>query len=372
MFAPTLASPPSAATTARAYLPALTGVRALAAYLVCLHHQNPFPAGTWPNDALREFHVGVPLFFVLSGFLITLRYFGAEQWTGRWWRRYLRNRVARIYPMFFLLTTLTYAVVFLEKGPSVFRSWLLNVTFLSGFFDDYKYTGIQQGWTLTVEECFYLVAPLAFALLRRRPRLLWLLPLALLGGGVVLVNTLGRLEHHGLFGNYLFMLLFTFFGRAVEFFAGVQLALWYRRGLLRPARGLLTAAGLLLLAAVVAALAAVRGPADEFGQETPWGVVLNNAVLPGGILLLYAGLLTERTWLSRLLGTRPLQVLGKSSYVFYLIHVGVLQQWLKHHVSASAGLGFVLLNLLAIGLYYLVEQPLNRWLRAPSAADQAA
>ncbi|MCC3157502.1 acyltransferase [Hymenobacter sp. 15J16-1T3B] len=369
MSAPVIAGSPSFATAARTYLPALTGVRALAAYLVCLHHYNPYPVGTWMDDALREFHVGVPLFFVLSGFLITLRYFGTEQWTGRWWGRYLRNRVARIYPMFFLLTTLTYAVLFLSKGPSVFYSWLFNVTFLSGFFDDYKYTGIPQGWTLTVEECFYLFAPLAFALLRRRPRLLWLLPLALLGVGAVLVNTLGRLEHHGLFGNYLFMLLFTFFGRAVEFFAGVQLALWFRRGQLRPARGLLTGAGLLLLAAVVAALVAVRGPADEFGQETPWGVVLNNVVLPGGIVLFYAGLLTEGTWLRRLLSTRLLQVLGKSSYVFYLIHIGVLQQCVKGHVSTNSWVVFGLMNLLAIALYYLVEQPLNRWLRVPYAAE---
>ncbi|GAB2969142.1 acyltransferase [Hymenobacter coalescens] len=381
----TLPAPDSARATAaaltarvRAYLPALTGVRAVAAYLVCLHHFNPFPEGPGPagllHEAVREFHVGVPIFFVLSGFLITLRYFGTGQWTRRWWARYLRNRVARIYPMFFLLTTLVFVVRYFREGAFAFRTWLFNVTFLRGFFDEYKYTGIPQGWTLTVEECFYLLAPVAFALLLRRPRLLWLLPLGLLAVGCLLVATVGALEHHGLFGNLRFMLLFTFFGRAVEFFAGVQLALWYRRGLLRAGSrvpGLLTAAGLLLMTAVVAGLVAVRGP-YEYGQEAPLGIVLNNVVLPGGIALLFAGLLTERTWLQRLLASAPLQLLGKSSYVFYLVHFGLVQELLRDYVVDHPLALFVLLNALSIGLYYLVEQPLNRWLRAPSAAKAAA
>lgn len=372
---PTLASsvaPAAAPAQTQAYLPALTGVRAIAAFMVCLHHFNPFVAGEglqgFLYDVVLEFHVGVPLFFVLSGFLITLRYYGTEQWTGAWWRRYLRNRVARIYPLYFLLTTLVFVLAAVDTGPSVFRLWLFNVTFLRGFFDDYKYTGIPQGWTLTVEECFYLWAPVAFVLLRRRPRLLWLQPVALLALGAALVLTLGRLEHHGLFGNFRFMLLFTFFGRAVEFYAGVQLALWFRQGRLRVPRwpGLYTAAGLLLLGAVVLALVAVRGN-YPYGQEAPAGIALNNLALPVGIGLLYAGLLTEGTWLRRLLASAPLQLLGKSSYAFYLIHLGVVQTWLHDYVTDNTLLLFGLLNGVAIGLYYLVEQPLNRWLRAPAA-----
>ena len=91
----------------KAYLPALTGVRAVAAYLVFLHHFNPFQsAGTAQllHRIVLELHIGVAIFFVLSGFLITLRYSNSTQWTWRWWGTYLRNRFARIYPMYFLLT----------------------------------------------------------------------------------------------------------------------------------------------------------------------------------------------------------------------------------------------------------------------------
>ncbi|MCC3157503.1 acyltransferase [Hymenobacter sp. 15J16-1T3B] len=366
-------SPPSTTGSARQvvsnYLPALTGVRAIAAFLVYLHHSNTLEAGQgitgFLHDVLLELHVGVPFFFVLSGFLITLRYYGTQRWNARWWKNYMRNRMARIYPMFFLLTTLTFAVEFLHKGLGVLSTWLVNITFLRGFFDDYKYTGVMQGWTLPVEECFYLFAPIAFAILHRRPRLLWVLPLGLIGFGCLLVAVLAPLHFHGLFGNFKFMILYTFFGRAIEFFTGIQLAIWYRRGLLRPKRGLLTLAGTVALLALIVLMILVRGP-HTYGLVSPMSIFVNNVILPLGVALWYAGLLTENTWLRTLLSTRLFQLLGKSSYVFYLIHMGLLQYLINRYITTSIPVQFVLLNLLAIGLYYSIEQPLNKIFRAPS------
>ena len=60
------------------YFPGLTGIRAIAAFMVFIHHYNPFLES---NSYLKlrsifgEFHVGVSLFFVLSGFLIGYRYY---------------------------------------------------------------------------------------------------------------------------------------------------------------------------------------------------------------------------------------------------------------------------------------------------------
>ena len=54
--------------------PALTGIRAVAAFMVYIHHRNPFDEvffGKKIHDFFGEFHVGVTIFFVLSGFLIT-------------------------------------------------------------------------------------------------------------------------------------------------------------------------------------------------------------------------------------------------------------------------------------------------------------
>ncbi|RFP65224.1 acyltransferase [Hymenobacter lapidiphilus] len=350
-----------------AYLPALTGVRAVAAYLVYLHHFNPLQTGPGIEGTLekivREFHVGVPVFFVLSGFLIALRYAGTEQMTVEWWGRYLRNRVARIYPMYFLVTALAFAGIWYNTRTFSPGVWLLNITFLRGFFEGFVYSGVAQGWTLTVEECFYLSAPFVFLLLRWRPRLLWLLPPLLLGLGAILVGLLGPKQLYGLFGNLRFMLLFTFFGRATEFFVGIQLALWFRQGRLQPKSGSSrTVAGLLAFGAVILLLNAIRGP-YTFGQEHPVGIILNNIVLPVAIALWFAGLLTEQTALRRLLGSQTMQILGRSSYVFYLIHMGVPHGIVTRFITAQPLLVFLLLNVAAIGLHYLVEEPFNRWLR---------
>ena len=374
MATPTIHSAPAQQRAlSTTYLPALTGVRALAAYLVFLHHFNPFQAeGSTEllNLIVLEFHIGVPIFFVLSGFLITLRYYGTEQWNRRWWGSYLRNRVARIYPMYFLLTTALFLLRFYEEGHFAFRTWLFNVLFLRGFFDEMKYSGIAQGWTLTVEECFYLFAPIAFMLLRKRIKL-WIQPFLLLAFGCLLVLTLGPLQHHGLFSDFKFMLLFTFFGRCFEFYAGMQLALWYRQGRLRRFTfpGLLTGLGLLMIAAALGAMVWTKGD-YSYGQEHPFGVALNNVALPGGIMTFFAGLLIERTWLQRLLASKPLQLLGKSSYVFYLIHMGFIHDLLTTYWTENSGKLFVILNILAIVLYYIVEQPLNRLLRrSPASAN---
>jgi peptidoglycan/LPS O-acetylase OafA/YrhL len=60
------------------YLPALTGIRAIAAYMVFVHHYNSFDpkiVGQPVYDFFNELHIGVTFFFVLSGFLIAYKYF---------------------------------------------------------------------------------------------------------------------------------------------------------------------------------------------------------------------------------------------------------------------------------------------------------
>ncbi|MDF7810556.1 acyltransferase [Hymenobacter sp. YC55] len=374
--------PPLAAQTTRAssYLPAFTGIRAVAAYMVFLHHFNPFSQeGSLPllHNLLVEFHIGVPVFFVLSGFLITLRYIDNIRFTTTWWKQYLRNRFARIYPMFFLITCLNFAWLYQQEGTLDSTVVLTNILLLRGFFESIIYSGIPQGWTLTVEECFYLMAPVIFWLLLKRRIRLWFMPFALLAIGCGLVLLLGPLGYYGLFANFKFMLLLTFFGRCVEFFAGIQLALWYRRGQIRhyTIPGLLTGLGCLLIITVLAGLVLIRGP-YAYGQEHPFGVAFNNVALPGGIIVLFAGLLTEQTWLRQLLSGALLQVLGKSSYIFYLIHFGVVQQFVHDLVPfENRWLSFIsiflLLNLLAIALHYLIEQPLNNLIRRqPVVAQQ--
>ena len=90
--------------------PALTGVRAIAAYMVFIHHNDIFKEnifGKLIHDFFTEFHVGVTIFFVLSGFLICNRYFEDENFN---FKNYFVKRLARIYPMYFILTTITFII----------------------------------------------------------------------------------------------------------------------------------------------------------------------------------------------------------------------------------------------------------------------
>lgn len=357
------------------YFPALTGLRAVAALAVLVHHFNPFPPATFGHrlhNLAAELHIGVTVFFVLSGFLIGYRYLGRQRVRLR---AYFTNRFARIYPLYFLLTTLTFAVIYHQNGGSneLSGQYLLNVTFLRGLFQEYVYTGIPQGWSLTVEELFYASAPLTFWLVRRSRHWLWALPglLGVLGVGLVL---LGRTQPwHGFFGSFDFLFQFTYLGRATEFFAGIALAWWLRQPGPHAAPRGITYFGLAGTLACLFGLSWLHGPAPgQFGVLQPAGMVLNNVALPVlGIGPLLWGLAHETTWLSRLLGSRPLRLLGKSSYAFYLIHMGVLYQLLRQTPLPRAAVP-VALYAVALLLYGWVEAPLNRWLRRALGPPAAA
>ncbi|MFC7669223.1 acyltransferase family protein [Hymenobacter humi] len=270
---------------ASGYLPALTGLRAIAAWLVFFNH---YPLGPRPAAGLgRALHYfvdeshGLPLLLLLSGFLIALRY---DTGTGSFrprggWRRYLQSRLARIYPLYALLTLATFALLWRWHSPQVtLAQLLLNLSLLRGFFDEYKFSGIGQAWSLTLLECFYLAAPLLLGL-RARGLALWLQPLLLLALGAALVALLAPLQWHGLFGSYPFMLSYTFLGHSMEFFIGVWLAGRYQSGRLGwPAGYWRTAGGIVLWIAVTAAISFAQ--AEYHNAEHPLTLVLNLLGLP--------------------------------------------------------------------------------------------
>jgi len=345
---------------AASYFPALTGVRAIAAYMVFMHHFNSvFPGrrlGEGVHNFVQELHVGVTLFFVLSGFLIAYRYFDAEDLS---FRNYLVNRVARIYPMYFLVTTLTFLTYAFTKGNLL--AYIFNITFIRGYSDSYKFTGVGQGWSLTVEETFYFLAPLLFMLLKRKKYNFILLPAALVLCGMMLVYLFRRISFYGFMDSYSFMFYYTFFGRCFEFFVGIGLAVLFKKGIVLRGRHF-TYLGIIVIAICIYLLSVVKGDYD-LGFKTNWGKVINNLILPlFGISLFYYGLLTEKTLVSRLLGSKVFVLLGKSSYVFYLIHGGVIATFLRRFFPANIIL-FLVLNLLAIILFLLMEKPANNYIR---------
>ena len=351
------------------YYPALTGGRAVAALLVFgFHHRALGGLGTsGAAVALRallgELHVGVSIFFTLSGYLITTRYAG-QSFDGAAWRRYLLHRVARIWPVYLALTLATFAASYPTEGRHDLGGWLkellASLTLLKGFAQRWYLTGIAQAWSLTVEESFYLLAPLVFWLgWRGRAARAWpllALGLAALGGGAY--AALPAL------GSPLFGLKATIFGRLPEFLLGAAFA-WYAP---RPRGGRATAGGALAAALALGLLVVIQQLTGQVSLDSYPGVLVNNLLLPVGTAWLLHGLATERTRLSRALSTPLAQRLGRASYCFYLLHLGLLPnilqpllaRWLPGGLALLALFG--LLVLASLALHRGLEQPAHRWL----------
>jgi peptidoglycan/LPS O-acetylase OafA/YrhL len=367
------------------YYPALTGLRAISALMVFFFHATlhspsdgrPFLV-KWAVRLAQQGSMGVGIFFVLSGFLITLRYADSVELKKSWFRQYFQNRFARVYPVYFLLTVLTFVVMVVrpqydwDEWSSAFR-WPdklaaigLNLTLTRAYFQDMQYLGVVTAWSLTVEETYYVCAPFLLLSLRRTRWGLVLGPVLLLAVGALLVGLCAYWHpRYGLLASIEFMLFHTFFGRSLEFFVGIGLAWWLMRGKVRGRGGLVTALGVagivgcILLHAAMQHSSGIPYPVLLYG-----GIAVSNFLMPFPVALLLLGLVTERTWLQRVLQTKPFDVLGKSSYVFYLIHIGVIDTFFYQNVSANLFARLASTTLLSIGIYYGIEKPLQQRLRA--------
>ena len=381
------------------YIPALTGVRALAAFLVFISHYAYVFDGDCPHFIRRfflEFHIGVTIFFVLSGFLIAFRYYDNFSLNGDWFRQYLKNRVARIYPMYFLLTAGAFVYYYFTREPEITNGFpsaiglfFMHITFVRGFFHDLKFTGIAQGWSLTVEECFYFSAPIIFFIARRYNKF-YLQILAITGIGVLLVLIFRNVNWYGFFGNFTFMMLYTYFGRCFEFFVGIQLALFVRKkGWERTNKIKYTYIGFIMIFVCVGIMSKLNIPQGwSAGLHNPFGIVTNNYLLPVCIVLFFYGLITESSHLKKVLANPFVELLGKSSYIFYLVHLGYMYHmlhklfnWLNEwafslydgwgvdwhspfeYDSLNLLYAFVVLNAISIFLFKFIEEPLNHYIR---------
>jgi len=385
--------------TVQNYIPALTGVRALAAYLVFISHFGYIFDEYLPQSGqrfFREFHIGVTIFFVLSGFLIAFRYYDNFSLDKLWFKKYLKNRVARIYPMYSILTIGAFiAYLFTHSqvvvgGLNAVVAFIMNIVFLRGFFDGLKFTGISQGWSLTVEECFYFSAPFMFYFAKKYGKS-WLQPFVITGTGALLVLIFRNVNFYGFFGNFTFMMLFTFLGRCFEFFAGILLALYIKKkGLIRTNKFKFTYLGFVLIFVCVWIMSILPIlPGNEFGQQHPLGIITNNYLLAISITIFFYGLITEDgTILKGILANPFVELLGKASYIFYLIHLGYMYNMLNFSVNwldqkvfdlydkwgvdwvspfQNEQLNllylFIALNGIAIILFKNIEEPLNHYIR---------
>jgi peptidoglycan/LPS O-acetylase OafA/YrhL len=138
----------------------LTFTRFIAAFAIVISH---FGGGSFLfNNALVSFifkhaNIGVSYFFILSGFVMIIAYHNN---TSINFLTYLKNRFARVYPVYFLAIVLT-LLIYLFKDIS-FIDLFLNITMLQAWFPDKALTVNYPGWSLSVELFFYISFPILF------------------------------------------------------------------------------------------------------------------------------------------------------------------------------------------------------------------
>lgn len=329
----------------------IDGLRAVAVLpVVAFHFGQPWASGGF---------VGVDVFFVISGFLIT-SIIQRELASGSFsLLSFYERRIRRILPALFVVVAGSLAaavVVFLphhlrDAGQSAVAAAVFasNILFWleAGYFDAAAYTKpLLHTWSLAIEEQFYLFVPLvlmALAAAKRRP-LRWIGALTLLSFALSAATT-------AIVPTAAYYLLPW---RAWELGVGALLALGILPlDRLAPWRGPLAAAGVAMILLAVAVL--------DKGTAFP-GVA---ALLPvlGSAMVIAAGA-AGPSRVAGALGSRPLVWIGKRSYSLYLWHwpavVFFLYVFLEMPAPLEAAGLFALSLLLADLSYRFVERPFRR------------
>lgn len=308
--------PSAAAThTAMDYRPEVDGLRAIAVLAVIFYHAGFGLAGGG--------FVGVDIFFVISGYLITgivYRELAAGEFSLL---RFYERRARRILPALFVMLAATLVAGWFLLSPGQLKGLSQSTVAVAAFVSNHYFlmkTGyfsptaselpLLHMWTLSVEEQFYVVLPLFLMLLMRfRPR--WTtaaMAAALLVSLALCLRWEGRNPE----------LNFFFAGtRAWELLAGGLLAVSTARGT-DPAR----APRMLREVLAGAGLAALLWVIVSYGDGTPFPG--RYAVLPIAATVLVIAFAGRDTVAGRLLSLRPMVAMGLISYSAYLWHQPVL------------------------------------------------
>ena len=352
-----------AAQTKPTYFKSLTGIRAIAAIMIFVYHNRKY----WKNDLhpellrlCNEFNLGVQLFFVLSGFLIAKSYGAKPLQSFNHFKRYFSQRIIRIMPLYWLLLTLFY----LDAKFGKHHFSLLHYLLLQGFSSNLSLDAIAQSWSLTVEMTFYAFAPLLFLLLEKKYLYIILFLASLLGFSILIGTVLRTLtgNPNSYFYPIDFVVMSTFAGQSLLFVAGMCLAKYpdFWEKLSRNKH--LTTIGALGFIATLYVIGFFQETRIDHGTNHWQGKLLFFGVLPLFILLLFQGLISQRTYLQRFLSSKIMVLLGNASFAFYLIHISYVNLKIKSWVF-FCDRNFILLWLVAIILYYGFEKPIYDWYR---------
>ena len=333
------------------YRPDIDGLRAVAVLPVLFFHMGLGCSGGY---------VGVDIFFVISGYLITsliIREMLNDEFTLRaFWER----RIRRIFPVAALVTIIVITAGVWILLPDTFRSLgkagIAQVMMVANFYfwqQDGYFAGpsdlepLLHMWSLAVEEQFYFLFPmlLLFLMKRGQKTTVWV---------IILISILSLLlSFHGVIydkGTTFYLLP----ARAWELALGALVALL-------PLRSIGAAWGRQLVA--LAGLALILWPVFAYDVATPFPGL--GAIPPclGTALLIWVGQ-SGTTWVGGLLAQRPIVYIGKISFSLYLWHWPLIV-YARHlsiyEISLNVRVALLVASLvLAVLSHQFVETPFRR------------
>lgn len=377
-------------------MPGIDGLRALAVAAVVVYHAN----SSWLHGGF----LGVEVFLVISGYLITLLLIAEDERTGlidlkNFWLR----RARRLLPALFLLLIglAVYTSLFYNRARASTRGdYIAALGYVSNWFQVWVGAGytaaesfapLRHLWSLAVEEQFYLVWPLIMVGIlrlgrRRLPQVAgWLVLITLVitvlvalmyrSGDVSPVCTVDSNGYVTVAGRCLSVndgLYLGTFSRAGGLLLGAAFAMVWRpnaimRGPLRDKAATLD--GIALVGALVLALLMWRikivEPGHDFGvRYDPWLFRGGFFVTGVATLLVIAAVTHRETITARALATPVLNWVGTRSYGLYLYHWPVYQA-IRKRAGESLSVGeFVLAMAITLPLtevsYRYVETPIRK------------
>jgi peptidoglycan/LPS O-acetylase OafA/YrhL len=358
----------AAVSDRRGFRPDLQGIRAVAILAVVAYHVGlpGFSGG----------YVGVDIFFVLSGYLITgllVREVGSN---GRLsFRRFYARRIRRLLPVSALVLLVTLLISALLYSPLEMRQVTQTAGSVALYVSNFVFASravsyVDAGtvgadpflhtWSLAVEEQFYLVWPMFIALLmwagtrlggRRRVLTTGIVAMTVCSFALCLLLTTGTRHPWAFFASPP-----RFWEFAIGGLASLAPVSWFTRKRV--------AAVLTVLGAVIIAV-----PIVMYGESTPFPGTTTLVPVAGTVMLLLAGAAGVEAAVGRPLRTRVALWFGERSYSWYLWHwpalifVGVL--WPSAGLVAKSSAVLVALGASVLTFRY-IEQPVryNRSLAA--------
>jgi peptidoglycan/LPS O-acetylase OafA/YrhL len=346
----------------------LTGLRFIAALYVFIFHMHmrwPLSVNGFTSNVISQGAVGMSVFFMLSGFLLSYKYMHIESNSAS----YLVNRLARIYPIYgvTMLITLPWIGINIFSGDFEINTQeflklilllIANIFLIQAWFPQFfSYWNNGGSWSISVEAFLYIALP-------------FLLP------------AMSRLKKETLFILIAVLYFLSLLpGLSINLFPGTSFPVFYATPIYRLPEFLIGACMLLVYKASSRENKYTTIQAIIFfgfiiyigtlGNNMPSYIGHNAVTIPVIAFMLFS-LASNKGIFAKILSNRILVWLGKVSYCFYSFQLFIILFMINNHDAVItmfpffinnnvlALASFLVLVLLSAAGYYLIEEPARK------------